>query len=66
LYPVHILRIGCHGAFLWGWSIVGGVDIMVMPHVFLRAEYEFIGFAPLWNINTSVQTGRVGVAFKFP
>lgn len=55
-----------NGAFLWGWMIGGGVDVMVMPHVFLRAEYEFVGFAPIWNISTVVQTGRVGVAFKFP
>jgi opacity protein-like surface antigen len=57
---------GRNGALLWGWSIGGGVDVIVMPHVFLRAEYEFIGFAPFANISTAVQTGRVGVGFKFP
>jgi opacity protein-like surface antigen len=55
-----------NGAFIWGWSIGGGVDVMVMPHVFLRAEYEFIGFAPIWHISSVVQTGRVGVGFKSP
>ena len=55
-----------NGAFLWGWSLGGGIDVLVMPHVFLRAEYEFIGFAPVWNIKSVVQTGRVGLGFKFP
>jgi outer membrane immunogenic protein len=54
-----------NGAFLWGWSIGGGLDVMVMPHVFLRAEYEFVGLAPWWNIRSTINTGRVGLAYKF-
>jgi hypothetical protein len=27
-------------AFLFGWSVGGGVDIMAMPNVFLRAEFD--------------------------
>jgi hypothetical protein len=38
---------------------------MVMPHVFLRAEYEAVAFSPIWNITAIVQTGRVGMGYKF-
>jgi outer membrane immunogenic protein len=54
-----------NGAFLWGWSIGGGIDVMVMPHVFLRAEAEFVGLAPWWHIRPTITTGRVGLGYKF-
>jgi hypothetical protein len=38
---------------------------MLMPHVFLRAEYEAAAFSPIWNITAIVQTGRLGAGFKF-
>jgi hypothetical protein len=31
----------------------------------MRAEFEFVNFQPLWNINSSISTGRVGVGYKF-
>jgi outer membrane immunogenic protein len=53
------------GAFLLGWSLGGGVDIMVMPNVFLRAEYEYVAFAPIWDIKSTISTVRLGAGFKF-
>jgi opacity protein-like surface antigen len=53
------------GAFLFGWALGGGLEVMVMPHVFLRAEYEAVAFSPIWNITAIVQTGRVGMGCKF-
>ena len=53
------------GAFIAGWSIGGGLDAMVMPNVFLRAEYEYVAFAPIWEINATVSTWRVGGGIKF-
>ncbi len=53
------------GAFIYGWMLGGGVDLMVMPKVFVRAEVEYIGFIPVMNIKTSMSTARVGLGFKF-
>jgi hypothetical protein len=38
---------------------------MVMPKAFLRAEYEYIAFAPVWEIKALVQTARVALGCKF-
>lgn len=54
-----------NGAFIFGWSLGGGLDVMVMPNVFLRGEYEYVAFAPIWNIKANVQTARAGLGFKF-
>jgi opacity protein-like surface antigen len=32
-------------AYIHGWSLGGGLEVMVMPKAFLRAEYEYIAFA---------------------
>ena len=37
-------------AYIHGWSLGGGLEVMVMPKAFLRAEYEYIAFAPVWEI----------------
>lgn len=52
-------------AFIYGWAIGGGLEVMVMPHVFLRAEYEAVAFSPIWNIVALTQTARFGAGFKF-
>ena len=30
-----------NNAFLFGWSVGGGVDVLVLPNAFLRAEFEY-------------------------
>jgi opacity protein-like surface antigen len=42
-----------------------GVDVAVLPNVFLRAEWEFIAFAPVGGIKNNINTGRVGIGVKF-
>jgi outer membrane immunogenic protein len=42
-----------------------GVDISLLPNMYLRAEYEFTGFAEMAGIRPTVQTGRVGLGFRF-
>jgi outer membrane immunogenic protein len=54
-----------YGAVIYGWSLSGGLDIMLMPSVFMRAEFEFVNFQPLWNIKSSISTGRLGLGYKF-
>ena len=52
-------------AFLYGWSAGGGLDVMVTPRFFLRAEYEYISFFKLMNIQAHMNTARVGAGFRF-
>ena len=52
-------------AWIYGWSLGGGLEVMVMPKVFLRLEYEYIAFVPIMEIKAQVQTARVGLGYKF-
>jgi opacity protein-like surface antigen len=54
-----------NNAWVYGWTAGAGVDVMVMPHVFLRAEYEYTSFFTLAGFKPAINTGRVGVGFKF-
>ncbi len=42
-----------------------GMDVAVLPNVFLRAEWEYAAFAPLSGIRAGVNTGRVAVGMRF-
>jgi outer membrane immunogenic protein len=52
-------------AFLYGYTAGAGMDIAVMPGVFVRAEYEFIGFAQFMTSIATLHSGRVGAAVQF-
>jgi outer membrane immunogenic protein len=54
-----------NGAFIYGWALGGGVEVMMMPKVFLRAEYEYAAFLPVWGIKAQIQTARAGIGYKF-
>jgi opacity protein-like surface antigen len=54
-----------NGAFLYGWALGGGFDLMLMPGVFVRGEYEYVAFSPVWDIKSNIQTGRMGLGLKF-
>ena len=49
------------GGFLGGL----GVDVAILPNMFIRAEWEIIAFAPVSGIRTNINTGRVGLGMKF-
>lgn len=53
------------GAFLYGYSIGGGLEVALTSNIFLRGEYEFIQFVPIANISASISTVRVGAGLKF-
>jgi opacity protein-like surface antigen len=42
-----------------------GLDVAVLPNVFLRAEWEYAAFAPVSGIRAGLNTGRVGVGVRF-
>ncbi len=42
-----------------------GLDVAVLPNVFLRAEWEYIYWGPVSGIKSSLNTGRVGIGVRF-
>jgi outer membrane immunogenic protein len=52
-------------AILYGYSAGGGVDIGLMPGVFIRGEYEFVQFNRFHGISATVNTFRAAAAVKF-
>jgi outer membrane immunogenic protein len=51
--------------FIYGWTAGLGVDVMVMPNVFVRAEFEYVGFTEAQGIKADLGTARVGAGVKF-
>lgn len=42
-----------------------GMDVALLPNVFLRAEWEYIIFSPVGGIRSQLNTGRVGIGLRF-
>jgi len=53
------------GAIVGGFVTGLGLDVAVLPNVFLRGEWEFVAFAPVGGIRSSLNSGRVGVGVRF-
>jgi outer membrane immunogenic protein len=51
--------------YIFGWSVGGGLDMLVWSNVFVRAEYEYLSFAGVSGIKASINSARVGAGFKF-
>jgi outer membrane immunogenic protein len=56
---------GKNGAIAWGLAAGAGFDWEVVQHVFMRAEYEYVGFAAVNDVKVSIHTARVGVGLRF-
>jgi opacity protein-like surface antigen len=54
-----------NNAFVGGFVAGLGLDVAITPSMFLRAEWEFVGFAKVGGISTGINTGRVGLGVKF-
>lgn len=54
-----------NNAFAIGFLGGVGVDVTLLPNVFLRGEYEFVSFSSVNSIRTNLSTGRVGVGVRF-
>jgi outer membrane immunogenic protein len=48
---------------VYGYSAGLGVDINLIAGLFMRAEWEYIRFTN--SVDTSINTGRVGLGYKF-
>jgi opacity protein-like surface antigen len=54
-----------NGEFIWGGAAGLGVDMSLLPNVFVRAEWEYLLFAPIHNANVSMNSFRTGVGVLF-
>jgi opacity protein-like surface antigen len=54
-----------NNAFAAGFVTGLGVDVALLPNVFLRAEWEYTIFAPVSGIRAQLNTGRVGLGMRF-
>jgi outer membrane immunogenic protein len=54
-----------NNAFVAGWSVGGGVDVMLWNCMFVRGEVEYVQFAPISGIEASIVAGRLGAGYKF-
>jgi outer membrane immunogenic protein len=53
------------GRFIYGWSAGAGLDVLVMPNIFVRGEVEYISFSQAQGIEAQITTARLGAGFKF-
>jgi outer membrane immunogenic protein len=56
---------GKSGEWMVGFTFGGGLDIALTRNVFLRAEYEYVQFAPIANLVVDVNSVRGGLGVKF-
>jgi outer membrane immunogenic protein len=53
------------GAYLYGYSVGGGLEVALTRNIFARGDYEFIDFQRLWQIATTMHNLRLGVGARF-
>jgi outer membrane immunogenic protein len=56
---------GKNSVVMYGFSVGGGVEAMLVRNVILRGEFEYVQFAPFSGITASIVNLRGGVAYKF-
>lgn len=53
------------GAYAAGGVAGIGVDVSILPNVFVRGEYEYVVFSQVGSIRSSLNTARVGLGLRF-
>jgi outer membrane immunogenic protein len=53
------------GMFAYGFTAGIGADVALLQNVFARAEWEYVGFAPIDGTKLTINTVRGGVGVKF-
>ena len=62
--PFDVSATDAHNSHLiYGYSFGLGVDMQLISCLFLRAEWEYVRFTS--QIDTSINTGRIGLGYKF-
>ena len=52
-------------AIAYGFAAGLGVEVSILPNMFLRAEWEYVQFAPIHDIQVNINSARVGLGLKF-
>lgn len=58
-------QLQAKNTYLYGWTGGLGLDMCVMANLFVRAEWEWVQFAPVDGVNLHTSTVRAAVAVKF-
>ena len=56
---------GQNDAIAAGFTAGLGVDVALAPNIFLRGEWEYIGFAEIKGMRVNTNTARAGIAVRF-
>jgi outer membrane immunogenic protein len=56
---------GQDNVIVGGVTVGLGMDVAIMPNMFLRAEWEYIAFGPVAGIRSQINTGQVGLGMRF-
>src|SRR5882757_6061761 len=54
-----------NGGFYYGYTAGIGMDVFVMPNVFLRGEWEFVQLPNIKGLNVNMNNLRAAVGMKF-
>ena len=52
-------------AFAGGFVAGLGLDMLLMPNVFLRGEWEYVAFGKIGGVRSSINVARAGLALRF-
>jgi len=53
------------GMFAYGFTAGLGMDVALLPNVFARGEWEYVGFSPIDGTKVSINSIRGGAGLKF-
>jgi opacity protein-like surface antigen len=53
------------GTVAYGYAAGLGVDVAILPNVFMRGEWEYIQFIPVQNVRLNLNSVRAGIGVKF-
>lgn len=53
------------GVFAYGGAAGLGIDVALLPNVFVRAEWEYVRFAPVEHMHIQINTVRTALGLKF-
>jgi outer membrane immunogenic protein len=56
---------GTSSEWLYGGTVGAGLDVALTRNIFVRAEYEYVYFAPVASLQLNINTVRVGAGIKF-
>jgi len=57
--------VGKTNAYIGGFAVALGTDWAITPAMFLRAEWQYIAFAPVNGSRNNINTGALGVGARF-